>query len=130
MSQRELDQCISSFNKGIKDLMKCGNELVKNDTEMVQLRSSIARALAVNDMVGIKMLGPVLFMYKEKILEGDVEFFLTEDLGNDSEFSSIIKKMRVIFMNCSEEKKQTIVDLIISLTTTYINYVILEKQRR
>lgn len=131
--EKEKDAIIKKFNNSLRKLLKCV-EQVTNDSEIEKARMAAGQALAINDLIAINQMGPYLFKYKEKIFAGDVDYFLEADLSkeittSDSSVSidSIIPKIRTAWKKCNEDEQSALYDIIHTMTTLYIEYVLLEK---
>lgn len=125
--EKQKDIIIKKFNNSLRNLLTCVGQVI-NDSELEQMRLVFSQAMAVNDLFAVNNIGPYLFQYKEKIFDGDIDYFLNANLGEEvREMDDIIAKVRVAWSKCNEKEQSALYDIIHTMATLYLEYVLLEK---
>lgn len=125
--EKQKDSTIKKFNNSLRRLLTCVGQVI-DDPELEQIRMAANQAIAANDLFAINNIGPYLFQYKEKIFDGDIDYFLNADLGEEvREMDDIIAKVRIAWSKCNEEEQSALYDIIHAMATLYLEYVLLEK---
>lgn len=125
--EKEKDAIVKKFNNLVRRLLKCVDNVI-DDPELERLRMAANQAITVNDLFAVSRVGPYFFRYKEQIFAGNIEYFLNDDLGEDThEVDDIISKVRMAWYKCNDDERTVLYDIIHELTTLYIEYVLLEK---
>lgn len=126
VKEKQKDTIIKKFNNSLRKLLTCVGQ-VTNDPELERIRMAASQAISVNDLFAVNNMGPYLFQYKDRIFDGDIDYFLNADLEDAREIENIIGKVRVAWQKCGEDEQNSLYDIIHTMTTLYLEYVLLEK---
>lgn len=125
--EKQKDAVIKKFNNSLRKLLTCVGQVTK-DPDLERIRMAASQAISINDLFAVNNMGPYLFQYKDRIFDGDIDYFLSADLGEDArEIEDIIGKVRVAWQKCGEDEQNALYDIIHTMTTLYLEYVLLEK---
>ena len=113
---------IKEFNKLLR-LLLTKVELVYNTDDFYVIKSSISKALQMRDVACLEYMGPVLFEYKDKILEDNINYFLNMDLENKyPDYAKLIKVLKDTFNKADEDFQITLARIIKEQTILYAKY--------
>lgn len=124
----EVDKLIKDFNTNIRKLFMRLEQVDKNDVDLINIRTRIN--IPLRDMLTtfvLEKMGPVLYIYREYIIDKKIEFFLDldvskfeEDLGKNS--MDIIKKLKSLWPKRTEAERNEFYKIFLELTITYLEY--------
>lgn len=132
---------VSTFNKKLKGIIKFLSEKRPGDAEAYRLQKRLSTATSIDHSVLIKVSGPFLYAFKQEIVSGSADFFMSGDLldndrvketqkqvqtedSNDNKkiARDMINKIREIFKSFDDDEKECIIIEVQNMLKSYMVY--------
>jgi hypothetical protein len=126
-----VEENIKAFNKGFLDLLGLVEAIQPKNDDVHTAQLAVNQMIRADELGVLKVFGPELFMFKERIMVKDVEFFFSRDFSDYGEETvGIVNKVKLSFQECSDEEKNIMADRVIEITKTYIRYILEVRKMR